>query len=1395
MKISKVKNTRSAIAKKKEKASVGGVLYTHPNGEVSELKKRFDLLDSKAKNLYNVFMPIEAGKAPKEIKEERFGEDKEAFKHAKAKYDVKKKNYDRRKSCERILKNGKDKKKKNITGLKAQVRKLLFYKADNSSTLCMREHEKILADIKKKLPLEELEEKLFEKSAERISAEEIVALSLRKSLRSQEKGAATLLKCFGRKPSSEEREEIIKFLKLVEKDFNKLDLATKDSSGSRLIRSFDNQNMLYQPSESKFILPVPSQKDKNKSYKKEEKEGLEEFLSQFADLDEENRLILLGKLRNIIDVYFSAPLEYEKNKNEPLPEKLKQNENVWKRHEDAKAIEERFVELPENFETAIKKHLKMDKVEELTALNKIKEDIRKKNMNGYRYSLCVISHAPAGVFFENEKINQFWVHHIEYAVERILNNFKAKDVFRLRLGYLTEKIWKDALNFISIKYIALGKAVYHFGMDDLNNKMKKQITLGKINDEIIKDGINSFDYEMIKAYETLQREVAVNVAFATNNLTNVVADFEKAEKGELKKDSPTETSDFLIWKADMIDSYRKDGNVFNDLLSFFGGKSKWTEFEKKLENVYNPSGTNDKCNFEVSFIDDLKKAIYALRNESYHFHTEKKDQNWNDEIFGMMFEQEARRVISMEKEAFYSNNLPMFYNQDDLKRILDRLYGECTSRASQVPAFNQVVKRIRYRDFLEKNGFREVINEFKKDTTDKETLETWENACYYLMKEIYYNIFLADDSAVKYFRKAVKKNYDEAKKDYDSSKKEFASNKNNKKIKAKFKERQDKYNANNDFQSYIKQSQGSISEICQYVMMEYNSQNNNQRKVRVAKKEEFADKTIFKHYKLLLLQNMSDAFGLYLSDRNNALLFIKKPNKGNAVKQNDVATFLPNWGSEKYNNLIKIVKKNKELQEWYVVGRFLNSRMLNHMVGSMRSFLQFTNDIRKRAKVVGNKVHKTDLKVEQLISEAIQVIEVCIRLSANVSSKFTDYFADEDAYAKFMNQYIAIGKENADVTFKKDMLDFCNHWKAEQLGIYADEKNPKLNRNIVFAKQYAPHHILNEILERVKKEDIDQLVKLKKDTIGYRMKGNCETKEEQENLVKYQRSKNLVELRDLVEYAELLNELQGQLVNWAYLRERDLLYFQLGFHYKCLHNKANKSKIYQGISPKGNEIKGVILHQITGMYVGGIGVWYQSEEETKKWIKQTGSTSLKLIKFLKYGKEVMREMGLKDENGEKFYLAGMEVFENTKEHDDIINLRNEIEHFRYFSNGTSKSMLDYYSEIFDRYFTYDMKYQKNVINLLENILLRHMVMIEPMLETGEKIVEKAKKVRAQISVKAFGADNFTYKYGSKKMTIGAKSVEMLKVFSKILYYPNLVPESICYQSENAKESGNSGGNK
>ena len=65
------------------------------------------------------------------------------------------------------------------------------------------------------------------------------------------------------------------------------------------------------------------------------------------------------------------------------------------------------------------------------------------------------------------------------------------------------------------------------------------------------------------------------------------------------------------------------------------------------------------------------------------------------------------------------------------------------------------------------------------------------------------------------------------------------------------------------------------------------------------------------------------------------------------------------------------------------------------------------------------------------------------------------------------------------------------------------------------------------------------------------------------------------------EYGEIINELLGQLVNWSFLRERDLLYFQLGFHYSCLNNETEKPEGYIRLtSQTGHEIKNVILYQI-----------------------------------------------------------------------------------------------------------------------------------------------------------------------------------------------------------------------
>ena len=55
--------------------------------------------------------------------------------------------------------------------------------------------------------------------------------------------------------------------------------------------------------------------------------------------------------------------------------------------------------------------------------------------------------------------------------------------------------------------------------------------------------VTSFDYEMIKAHENLQRELAVDIAFSVNNLARAVCDMSNLGNKE---------SDFLLWKRNDI---------------------------------------------------------------------------------------------------------------------------------------------------------------------------------------------------------------------------------------------------------------------------------------------------------------------------------------------------------------------------------------------------------------------------------------------------------------------------------------------------------------------------------------------------------------------------------------------------------------------------------------------------------------------------------------------------------------------------------------------------------------------------------------------------------------------------------------------------------------------------
>ena len=176
---------------------------------------------------------------------------------------------------------------------------------------------------------------------------------------------------------------------------------------------------------------------------------------------------------------------------------------------------------------------------------------------------------------------------------------------------------------------------------------------------------------------------------------------------------------------------------------------------------------------------------------------------------------------------------------------------------------------------------------------------------------------------------------------------------------------------------------------------------------------------------------------------------------------------------------------------------------------------------------------------------------------------------------------------------------------------------------------------------------------------------------------------------------------------------------------------------------------------------------------------------MKIYCFMRYSKGMYGDE-------ECLYNAGLELFENVSEHDNITALRNYIDHFVYFSGGKNgRSMLDIYSEVFDRFFTYDMKYRKNVPNMLYNILLRHFVVASFKFSTGEKRIgykDKEKiKESAQILLREKGglaSDKFTFKLAEgTTIELTAKSTSFLMNVANILYYPEKAPLEIARESE------------
>ena len=1088
------------------------------------------------------------------------------------------------------------------------------------------------------------------------------------------------------------------FLDTLYKDYNKI------TQKPLYERSIANQNMVTQPETMNDTAVIQLSGKK----KKEEKEGLNSFLFDYALIDEDARKEYRIKLRRLLILYFYG--------RDQVPA---DSFDEWKDHAARRQFDRDFVNV-----NPIDKDNK-DKNYEKLYFKELGDLIRTENIRRYRDCISAVKGDDTGLYFEDFSVNKFWIHHMENAVERILAHLRKDTLFKLNLGYLSEKVWKDIINQLSIKYIAIGKSVYHFAMDELNN-LSDGINLLTIPDHYV-NGISSFEYEMIKASESLQRDIAVYVLFSGIHLANNTVILES--EGE---------EDFLgvIKNEDIILP-----NERKNILQFFGGASVWKDFDfDKWYTEYKPDYS------DRAFLSDLRKMLYSMRNESFHFRTENRSiGGWNQPLISAMFSFESSRAVQIMKDKFYSNNLVLFYKNKDLRTILDKLYSDISLRSSQVPAFQNV--------FVRKN-FHEDLKDLVpvQASFDQENIKKWQSGLYYLLKEVYYCLFLQDKSVKYLFIDTVRNLHGEN----EMAVKNFIFRVN-------------------------KLVNLSMPEICQTIMTDQNMQNSSNRKA----KSTFASKRnpdIFKHYKILLYQSLRETFVKYIS-KVPELAFIKNPEMREIpLKAED---FLPDWNSPIYEKLAKELSDSPDLQRWYILGKFLEPKQLNHLTGALRNYIQYTKDIKRRSRETQNSLHINNEEKINMLVRYIEVLEICQKISGTVSTDPLDYFDNTDAYAEYLQKYLDYDNIHVEKALSASirLRTFCSESiesdPSQKIGLFYDEGNLILNRNLVLSKLYGASKLLPYIIKRVTKADIDGYYQSKEKIKNIDIEG-CRNEDEQKDLKRYQELKNKIEFRNIVEYSELIDELFGQLVNWTYLRERDLMFFQLGFHYMALHNKEKKPDSYRHISTlDGKDIEGAILYQIAASYVNGLPVYVPDKaKQTFTPGKYTyGLTSLKLRKdFAAY---TLSEQA--DGNVDLYYMSGLELFENVSEHTDIIKLRNDIDHFKFYSHQ-ERSLLELYSEIFDRFFTYDMKYQKNVVNLLENILLQHMVILRPSFGTGTKPVNGTDKACAaiQLGSKSLYSDDFTYKYdkGSRSITIPAKNKDFLHDVAAILCYPHKPEENI-----------------
>ena len=1077
-----------------------------------------------------------------------------------------------------------------------------------------------------------------------------------------------------------------------------------------------------------------------------------EFMRMYAAADEKEKRELTEHIQDLIGLYLCGKAGYENAENRFSDMTESHNCICGKIEEIFNGLEEL-----ENLSQQKKEKLKNTTVKVMAlkyraAVNYLADEVRKTVLGEIREKkVCSCA-------------DLYWIEYIDSTVEKLLLKSRNKKRYRYEIGFLSKHIWKEWTQYISGKYIEMGKGVYHFAIPDLSGALEgESVSICEVKPEY-RNGVSGFDYERIRAEESLEREMEKYVLFAVNNFARAVTPEEEREKSGHE--------DVLLMKtlSEIEESQTKeerqkkhDNNVKNAItlyadadrriLQFFGGQSRFREKEDSLINLY--SGED--------LYKEIRKELYAIRNITFHYTTKaEKDQTQKHDLAEYLFEEEFSDITELFREKYYANNVWKYYDAEVINTIMENIYCGRKYRAAQVPAFKNIISRPELpqvmNGFVKGNSLRRLMN-----CPDRDVINKYWSALFFVLKELYYYDFLQEqkrpeDNVKERFFRAIKKLSGQEKGDKEQK-------------------------AWESFENRIDQigRDRSFGAICQGLMIEYMLQNSDISMVQTETDNGKANnkKQIYKHYRTLLYNCISEAFIEYLREKwkelRTPVLTTKEWSKEEFCRVDGLKHL------SLFDHLKETFNDAESGSSWYMAAHFINQKYLNHLLGSIRYYLQFTEDIEDRAISLGDCVDNKREEKNLRYRNTLEILEFVAQFCERTTNVMEDYFESNQEYAEYLSGFVDYNTTKKETDIEKALYSFCKQkfkvdGKEYMAGIYYDGENLIPNRNIIRANMYGNTSCLKPCMDRITLKEIRTMYADQNKLDLVLKEGVCHTEEEQKAYREYQNEKNRIELFDVCTYTQILNDMQARLIGWSYMRERDLMYYQLGYYYTKLFwtdSISEEDARRRLVGDLVNVEDGAILYQILAFNSYNLPI-IANKNNTVTLLKDEGSIGGKAITafFKNY------------ENAEMIYEEALDLFENMDEHAVIINTRNYIEHFKYFIKS-DRSMMDLYSEVYDRFFRHDHNRKKNVPDSLKNVLADNFMIVDIDMELGSKKVGEKKKgfrehkaARIEFTDSGIRSTDMTYTIKpdikdnkkDKKVLVPARSEVFLKQFRKILEY-------------------------